>query len=221
MNTKTWEPSLLRVGLFFSAADLVFSVASDRRTTLWLPAQMFVAGAIFFAVTISLAREARVDVRFFPRGTAAFWADALKTIVRGGVGAAAIFGIEAVLVPRLGSGRAPDIMDLDRARAAIGAHPVSAWLMLAGWMLFLAASEEVFFRGIVLTRLRSRFGTVAAVIVSSVLFALVHWPPRAMPHVFVMGLLLAGIRVATDDLGASSLTHCFWDMAVLYVSIKK
>lgn len=219
-KTKEREPSLLRVGLFFSAAYGICWVVVDTPSAFWFPAQLFIAGAAIFAATVGLARGARVDVRFFPRDIAPFWTTALKMIVWGAGGAAAIFGLASVLVPS-NLDRAIHIIDFGRARAAVGAHPAAAWLLLAGWMMFFTASEEVFFRGIVLTRLRSRFGTVAAVVLSSTWFALGHFPLQVMPYIFAMGLVFAGIRVATDGLGASCLAHWFWNMFVLYMLIKK
>ncbi len=217
---KTKEPSLLRVGLFFSAAFGIGWLVVDRPSALWFPAQLFIAGAAIFAATVGLARGARVDIRFYPRDMAPFWATALKMIVWGAGGAEVIFGLASVLVPT-NLDRAIHIIDFGRARAAVGAHPAAAWLLIAGWMLFFTASEEIFFRGIVLTRLRSRFGTAAAVVLSSAWFALGHFPSPVMPFVFAMGLVFAGICVATDDLGASSLAHWFWNMSVLYMLIKK
>ncbi len=176
---KTKEPSLLRVGLFFSAAFGIGWLVVDRPSALWFPAQLFIAGAAIFAATVGLARGARVDIRFYPRDMAPFWATALKMIVWGAGGAAVIFGLASGLVPA-NLDRAIHSVAFGRARAAVDAQP-AAWPMIAVGMLFFAASEEIFFRGIVLTRLRSRFGTAAAVVLSSAWFASSHFPSPVMP----------------------------------------
>ncbi len=52
-----------------------------------------------------------------------------------------------------------------------------------GILWVVALGEEVFFRGLLLERLRSRWGTVPALVVSSVLFGCVHlWYNRAFPN---------------------------------------
>lgn len=57
--------------------------------------------------------------------------------------------------------------------------------------IFSPLVEEVVFRGAILSALRERMkGTWMPIILTSLLFALIHMNPAQMPHAFLMGLLL-------------------------------
>lgn len=68
--------------------------------------------------------------------------------------------------------------------------------------------EELFFRGFLLTGLRNRFGVKTAVVVSSVLFGLVHVAPGAIVPTFFLGLAFALIYVRTRSLVPAIFAHC-------------
>ncbi|MEM7272302.1 MAG: CPBP family intramembrane glutamic endopeptidase [Actinomycetota bacterium] len=84
--------------------------------------------------------------------------------------------------------------------------------LVGGLFLFGAAAviapivEEWFYRGMLLPALARRFGTIAGVLGSTVLFTLVH-RPISYPGIFFFGLVLAGIRVATGRLAPAIVAH--------------
>ncbi len=59
--------------------------------------------------------------------------------------------------------------------------------------------EEIFFRGLILSRLRGKMGAVAAVLISAVLFGLVHGTVIAVAYSFVLGLILAAVTLIYDS----------------------
>lgn len=74
--------------------------------------------------------------------------------------------------------------------------------------------EELFFRGLFLRSVERRFGTRWAVIVTSVVFGLVHVPDRAsfglglaFAPPFVLGVVLAALAVRTKRLASSVIAH--------------
>lgn len=67
--------------------------------------------------------------------------------------------------------------------------------------------EEVIFRGVLLESLRTRYGVIAAWLVSSLLFGLVHMHPTVVVNAFFMGLILGFIYLSTGSLWSSIFLH--------------
>lgn len=67
--------------------------------------------------------------------------------------------------------------------------------------------EEVIFRGVLLESTRARYGVMAAWLVSSAIFGIVHVHPTVAVNAFVMGLVLAFIYLRTDSLWATIILH--------------
>ena len=70
-------------------------------------------------------------------------------------------------------------------------------------------SEELFFRGLILRGLRSRYSDPKAVAVSALLFALVHLNPYQFLGPLILGLLAGWIFVKTGSLWPCMLLHAF------------
>lgn len=79
--------------------------------------------------------------------------------------------------------------------------------------------EEVLFRGALLAGFRSRFGPVLSVVLTAVVFALVHGFPPTMPYLFVIGLSLGWVRLFHDNLWASVALHAANNAIVTAVAI--
>ena len=72
-------------------------------------------------------------------------------------------------------------------------------------------AEETIFRGFVIGGLRNRFGVAAALVVSAVLFALLHPPLTIFPVIFVLGLLLGLLFIQTGSLYPGMLMHAMFN----------
>jgi membrane protease YdiL (CAAX protease family) len=73
--------------------------------------------------------------------------------------------------------------------------------------------EEVLFRGVLFSALRKRSGPVAAVILSSVLFGVCHFPDLGMPT--LIGLLLAVLYHRTGSLWTAVAAHSVVNLAAM------
>lgn len=67
--------------------------------------------------------------------------------------------------------------------------------------------EELIFRGVLLESMRRRYGLLAAWLLSSLLFAVVHLHPTVAVNAFFMGLILGFVYIASDSLWASVFLH--------------
>ncbi len=89
--------------------------------------------------------------------------------------------------------------------------------------LFIGFYEELFFRGFVITRLKSFFGSAwVAVVVSSVIFGLVHgyqgW--LAMSQICVVALILGGLYVRRGSLVSPIIVHTLFDFIMLLIVLR-
>lgn len=67
--------------------------------------------------------------------------------------------------------------------------------------------EELIFRGLMLSRFQKGMPTIVAVILSSLLFGLVHGQILWMAYAFVLGLILSFVFIRTKSLVSSILLH--------------
>jgi len=67
--------------------------------------------------------------------------------------------------------------------------------------------EELLFRGLVYGWIAGRWGTIAALIISSLAFAAAHWEPAHAVLVLPLGLLFGWLRRRTDSLLPSLFAH--------------
>jgi membrane protease YdiL (CAAX protease family) len=102
---------------------------------------------------------------------------------------------------------------------------VSGWIALALVTCVGAPIvEELFFRGLVQTRLVGRYGPIIGIGVTSVLFGAAHLIGWAGPISLVYALAIAGAGVAlgtirhlTGRLGTSMITHSFFNAQALLI----
>ncbi len=91
-------------------------------------------------------------------------------------------------------------------------------------------SEEVMFRGFLLSALRGVMGVWPAVILSSVLFGAVHvtngfitgaWGPAVVQASMaaMSGLAFAALRVRTGSLWPGIVLHGLWDAGLFFMSL--
>ena len=87
------------------------------------------------------------------------------------------------------------------------ASPFFAVVGFAGVALLTPLWEELALRGVVFGSVRARWGTAAAVLLSSALFAAVHLHPLLMPYLLVFGLGAAWLRVFHRNVWAPMVLH--------------
>lgn len=78
--------------------------------------------------------------------------------------------------------------------------------------------EEVTFRGVVFSGLRARWGLAAGVIVSGVLFGIVHLEPLEMLPLALIGMGLAAVFARTRSLWTSIIAHGCYNVVVLSIA---
>jgi hypothetical protein len=96
-------------------------------------------------------------------------------------------------------------------------EPVARSLALSVAILAPAAlTEELLLRGYPFAVLRARWGMMATIAVTSVIFGVLHLgnpgvTPTAIANVVAAGVFLAGIRVVTGSLAAAWAAHFAWN----------
>jgi membrane protease YdiL (CAAX protease family) len=99
-------------------------------------------------------------------------------------------------------------------------EPAAAAAPWAAVTILVAASEELLLRGVVFDDLGKRFGIGAAIVVTSLAFALLHVPFygwRAAPLDLGIGILLAGLRLVGGNVAAPAVAHVLADLATWWV----
>jgi uncharacterized protein len=99
-------------------------------------------------------------------------------------------------------------------------HDASGAYLLAAFGLSLAPLlEELFFRGLLYPLLRRAFSLTVALALTAAAFAAIHgaqlgyaWGP--ILSIFVVGVVLTIVRVRTNSVAASFLTHCGYNFAL-------
>lgn len=81
--------------------------------------------------------------------------------------------------------------------------------------LLPAITEEIIFRGIILTEY-STVGIGCSVFMSSVMFALSHFNPYHLPLYFFCGLLLAVLTYATRSVTAAMIVHALYNIFIIF-----
>jgi membrane protease YdiL (CAAX protease family) len=95
---------------------------------------------------------------------------------------------------------------------------------IAGAILAAAVIEEIVFRGIVLRAHEGAMGTVAAVLLQSLAFAVMHWFNAGADVAMVLALTLIGafwtcVFIASRNLWVVGLHHAAWNFAIFATGI--
>ena len=79
------------------------------------------------------------------------------------------------------------------------------------------AAEEIFFRGMAMSRLKPAVGDIGAVVISAILFGFAHVTPLAVGYAFLIGLLLALIYRRYGSILPGTVCHCFFNLTSLWL----
>ena len=103
------------------------------------------------------------------------------------------------------------LIQMEQQRQAIGMpeHFGDASVILMGFvtLILTPVGEEMLYRGIMYTALANRFGDQKGLLLSSLLFALLHGSVLRFIPLFVMGLALALLSVRTKSIIPAIITH--------------
>ncbi len=92
------------------------------------------------------------------------------------------------------------------------------WAMVVTLIVVAPVFEELLCRGIILESIRAKWGVWAACLLSSVMFAVMHFHPSASINALVVGIILSYIYVRSDSLFAPIILHAF-NNALAYMLI--
>lgn len=88
-----------------------------------------------------------------------------------------------------------------------GSSGVGLWLSFAAAVIVAPVVEELYFRGLILPVLMRRFGTLFAIFLTSLLFALLHFQPNVVIYTFILAIILAVVRLRLKSVIPSMLLH--------------
>jgi uncharacterized protein len=177
---------------------------------LQVPLWAGMAGAPLWATYLKGRRSLAEDFGLRMR-----WVDVPVGLVAGFVGQFALVLVLAVVYELLG-------VDSDEVGAAAREFTDRATDPLGVVLLFIVVVvgapifEELFYRGLWLRSLERRFGTVAAVVLSSALFAFMHlgqW--YDMPALAGIGAIMAVLAVRSGRLGPAIWAHVAFNLTGL------
>ncbi len=94
-------------------------------------------------------------------------------------------------------------------------NPFDRPLLLFGTVLLAPILEEIIFRGIILKGLLTRYTPKYAIILSAIVFGLVHGKPLQIWGAFVLGIFFGWIYYKTNSIGTTILLHSFANFVVL------
>jgi membrane protease YdiL (CAAX protease family) len=97
-----------------------------------------------------------------------------------------------------------------------GALPLSQLPVWAAVVTLVAVAEEVLLRGVLWSAAEKWRGTVAALVMTTGAFGLLHVPLygwEALPLDLAVGLLLGGLRMAAGGWGSAAVAHTVADLA--------
>ena len=172
MPWSLWDAVAIWAFAYVAGGTLIMSLSGAVAEVATLPLSVVAVGATTVAY---------VGVRYGGTGLRQLMGDrraGLRDVVAGtlhGAVAFAVFNLGLLslvnLVVLRVQGEVPQVQEGIR-QAADSALPL---VFLSSAAILAPIGEELFFRGVVMTRLRDRFGRVSAILLSSVIFTVVHY----------------------------------------------
>jgi uncharacterized protein len=75
--------------------------------------------------------------------------------------------------------------------------------------------EELIFRGLLTAAFRRRYGAWRTIVITAAFFAVLHFIPRVMPAIFILGLALAYVYERVGSTAPGILVHCAYNGTAL------
>jgi len=143
-----------------------------------------------------------------------------KTIVTGIVfGVALKFVMKAMVMPLFG---APPI---NQAYHFVTGNPAVIPMMIYTMIVIAGFGEETFYRGWMFERFgnllgQSLFAKIAIVVITSILFASIHYPEQGIPgaeQALMTGLIFGSIFAVTGQIFMLMIAHAAFDLTALWM----
>ncbi|NDJ19631.1 CPBP family intramembrane glutamic endopeptidase [Myxacorys almedinensis] len=96
-----------------------------------------------------------------------------------------------------------------------GRDPIALMIFLATAAIAAPLFEETFFRGFLLSSLTKYFSTWQSILLSSLIFAVVHLSLSEVLPLMTLGIILGFVYTRTQNLMASILLHALWNSGTL------
>lgn len=93
-----------------------------------------------------------------------------------------------------------------------------SYYLLIGIIALGPILEEIFFRGIILKGLLTRYKPGMAILISAMLFALAHGKPIQIIGAFPIGIILGSVYYKTKSIGLTTLGHSFVNLTGVIIS---
>jgi len=95
--------------------------------------------------------------------------------------------------------------------------PIFLILVYISLAIIAPISEELIFRGLILDYLRKNYGDWPSIVISAILFGLLHFLPSYIAVATYGGLIYGWLRIKTGSLLPSILCHALWNSFVFVV----
>jgi hypothetical protein len=100
-------------------------------------------------------------------------------------------------------------------------QPTPAWIIaIVRGCLIVPIFEEAFFRGVLLSWLRTHLNVHRAIFVMAAIFALMHGSLVVAPYVFIFAIVLGYVRVRTGSTFNTIIMHSLNNVILLYVGLR-
>lgn len=104
-------------------------------------------------------------------------------------------------------------VDYQEALTSLLKSPATAFIRVC---LFAPIAEEILMRGFILTGLRNKYGIVVALVVSTILFALLHFNFGHTLSAIVSGLIIGLLYIKTNSLFCCILAHSLYNSISIF-----
>jgi membrane protease YdiL (CAAX protease family) len=206
--SPTWLARVALVTLLAIAAAVALSSGEGVDRDLFAIPIQLVLTLVVVAVDIAVVVAFTVQKYGTPFASLGFVPPVGQHRVLGAFGiwlsGLAVIGLVTLALEQLGVEIPTPPDNASDALDSFGDQLVPAIIAVA---IFVPIAEELFFRGFVLPALRTRFGVIASVGASAMLFAVFHVDPGLYFPTFVLGAALGAIRVWTGSLWPSIMVH--------------
>lgn len=167
-------------------------------------AAMMIASALLFLLPACLMKSWQSERMERPVHEAPWWAAAILT---GMAAAAALPWLNRCWSVMIGADMNPVILQAGWKAA----------LQVLALAVVPAVTEEIFFRGAVLSGLLNGCSRGTAVLLATAAFALMHGSPAGLPGQLMIGLLLSLLMLRTGSLPLTAAAHAIYNVGILYL----